>query len=372
MIVDILCLQVHVWEVTLGSFIVLSTCVAYSVCLTLSVSQTVRNNNGRMFVIIYVFLLFDEIGRMRSGKQRSSRKHKRKNAVTIQPPAKKKKQQHPQPQQQQQQQQQQGSPAASYDVPSVKLRIIEEPSPNLSGNDPTCSKWAENNAKGMRNVRKAKHLSDNGSLAVSQQRGESNEINELNLKLSELRGTLLTDKENMNGVAVNIQEDQSGEGVSPSYRNSDVNGQNSVWANRSGGAKRRKSGNVKRFKQDADPRGTKDGRDAMDRLAGGNGVVVEHRVQNFEQVGTCYGSMNVVDTSKSMYAITKIVKPIEYSVSTLDEMQDILVTFLVLRFVQLSLFYLSVFIYCITSARLISMVFYTFHSICMMIAIIWN
>ncbi|KAK9056053.1 hypothetical protein SSX86_027140 [Deinandra increscens subsp. villosa] len=261
--------------------------------------------------------------RMRSGKQRSSRKHKRKNAVALQPQAKKKKHQQPQ-QQQQQQQQPQGSPAASYDVPSVKLRIIEEPTPNVSGNDPTCSKWAESSAKGMRNVRKAKHLSDNGSLVVSQQPGESNETNELNLKLIELKGTSSTDKENINGVAVNIQEVRSGEGVSPSNGIADVNGQNSVWLSRSGGAKRRKSGTVKRFKQDSDPTVTKDGHDAMERLAGGNGVVVEHRVQNFEQVGTCYGSMNVVDTSKSMYAITQIIKPIEYSISTLNDMQDIL------------------------------------------------
>ncbi|KAL8192214.1 hypothetical protein R6Q57_027881 [Mikania cordata] len=264
--------------------------------------------------------------RMRSGKQRSSRKHKRRNAVALQPQPKKKKQQPPP----QQQQQQQGSPAASYDVPSVKLRIIDEPLPSLSENDPTCSKWAENSAKGIRNVRKAKHLSDNGSLMVSQH-GESNETNELNLKLSELKGTSTTNKVNINGVAVNIQEDRSCEGVNPSNGISDVNGQNSVWANRSGGAKRRKSSTVKRFKQDSDPTVNKDVHDAMERLVDGNGVVVEHRVQNFEQVGTFYGSMNVVDTSKSMYAITKIIKPIEYSTSTLNDMQDILVTFLVLR-----------------------------------------
>ncbi|KAM0003504.1 putative chromatin remodeling & transcriptional activation CHROMO-DOMAIN family [Helianthus debilis subsp. tardiflorus] len=266
--------------------------------------------------------------RMRSGKHRSGKKHKRKNAVALQPPAKKKKQQQPP---QQHQPQQQGSPAATYDVPSVKLRIIEEPSPNVSGNDPTCSKWAESNGKGTRNVRKAKHVSDNGSLLVSQQCGDINETDELNLKLSELKGASLTDKEKINGVAVNIQEDRSGEGVSPSNGISDVNGQNSVWANRSSGSKRRKSGTVKRFKQILDPTVTKDAPDPMERLAGGNGVMVEHRVQNFEQVGNGFGSMNVVDTSKSMYAITKIIKPIEYSTSSLNDMQDILVTFLVLR-----------------------------------------
>ncbi|XP_076901548.1 chromo domain protein LHP1-like isoform X2 [Bidens hawaiensis] len=259
--------------------------------------------------------------RMRSGKQRSSRKHKRKNAVAIQPPVKKKKQQQQQPHQQQQQ----GSPAATYDVPSVKLRIIEESLPNVTGNDPTCSKWSESNTKSMRNVRKPKHLSDNGSLLVSRQSDKLNETDELNLKLSELKGISSTDRENINGVGVNIQEDRSGEGVSPSNEISDVNGQTPVWVNRSGGAKRRKSGTVKRFKKDLDPTVSKDVRDAMERLASGNGVVGEHRVQNYEPIGNGYGVMNVVDTSKSMYAITKVIKPIEYSISTINYMQDILV-----------------------------------------------
>ncbi|XP_076940251.1 chromo domain protein LHP1-like [Bidens hawaiensis] len=265
--------------------------------------------------------------RMRSGKQRSSRKRKRKNAVAIQPPVKKKKQQQPHPQQQQQQ----GSPAATYDVPSVKLRIIEESLPNVTGNDPTCSKWSESDTKSIRNVRKPKHLSDNGSLLVSRHSEKLSETDELNLKLSELKGMSSTDKENINGAAVHIREDRSGEGVSPSNGISDVNGQNPVWVNRSGGAKRRKSGTVKRFKKDLDPTVSKDVHDATERLAGGNGVAAEHRVQNYEPIGNGYGVMNVVDTSKSMYAITKVIKPIEYSISTINDMQDILVTFLVLR-----------------------------------------
>lgn len=273
---------------------------------------------------------------MRSGKQRSGRKPKRKNAVAIQPPVKKKKQQQSQ---QPHQQQQQGSPAATYDVPSVKLRIIEESLPNVTGNDPTCSKWSESNTKSMRNVRKPKHLSNNGSLLVSQRSEKLNETDELNLKLSELKGISSTDRENINGVGINTQEDRSGEGVSPSNGISDVHGQTPVWVNRSGGAKRRKSGTVKRFKKDLDPTVSKDVHDATERLASGNGVAAEHRVQNYEPIGNGYGVMNVVDTSKSMYAITKVIKPIEYSISTINDMQDILVTFLVLRFVHLSLFF---------------------------------
>lgn len=273
--------------------------------------------------------------RMKNGKQKSSRKHKRKNAVAPQTPAKKKKQQ-PQPQSQPQQQQQQGSPAATYDVPAVKLRIIEEPLPRTSGNDPSSSKWAESSVKGLRNVKKAKHPSDNGSLLVPQQIGEMNETNELNLKLSELKGTTSADKENTNVPVVQPQENRSGEGVVPLNGISNVNGPESVWVSRGGGAKRRKSGSVKRFRQDINPVVTNGAHDAnaIERIAGANGVngvVVEHGIQNTDHVGNCFNSMNVVDTSRGTYVITKIIKPIEYSTSTLNDAQDILVTFSVLR-----------------------------------------
>ncbi|XP_024992852.1 chromo domain protein LHP1-like [Cynara cardunculus var. scolymus] len=258
--------------------------------------------------------------RMRSGKQRSSRKHKRKNAVAPQPQAKKKKKQ-----------QQQSSPAATYDVPSVKIKIIDGPLSHPSGKDPTCSKWVENNVGVVGNVKTTKHLSDNGSLLVPQQIGEMNETNELNVKLCELKDTSSTDKENVNEFVIHTEEDRSGEGGSPSNGISNVNGPRSVWASRSVGAKRRKSGAVKRFKQDINPIVTNEAHDGIERITNVNGVVVEHGTENFDQVGNCFGSMNMVDTSRSMYGITKIIKPVEYSISTLNDTQDILVTFSVLR-----------------------------------------
>lgn len=301
---------------------------------------------------------------MKSGKQKSNKKQKRKSGVAFQPQPqpqpKKKKKQSPQQQLQQSQQQQhhqrqqpeqqlrqqpehqnrQGSPAATYDVPSNKLKIIEEPVSRPSDNDPTCNKWAENNVKGTRTAKKVKHVSNNGSSLVSPQNGELNDMNELNVKLSELKGTSSTYKENIKEPALNIQEHRSTEGVILSNGISNVNVPKPVWVCRNGGAKRRKSGSVKRFQQDLNPVVTRDAYDAMDRKASVNGVVVEHGIQNFDQVGNCYGPMNVVDTSRSMYAITKIIKPIEYSISTLNDMQDILVTFSVLRFVRIFLLFL--------------------------------
>nr|GEV58923.1 chromo domain protein LHP1 [Tanacetum cinerariifolium] len=75
-----------------------------------------------------------------------------------------------------------------------------------------------------------------------------------------------TDKEKIDEFDVRIQ-DRSGERLSPSNGISNVNGQNFVWVCRSGGAKRRKSGAVKRFKQDSHPVVTNHRPDAIDRLA---------------------------------------------------------------------------------------------------------
>lgn len=254
--------------------------------------------------------------RIRSGKHRSGRKQKRKSTVTLQPQTKKKKKKQ---QQQQQQEQPQDSPSATYEIPSTKVKLIEESlSHNSSKNDPTC---AESNAN-------TSNLNDNESLLVTQQISDKkNESKELNVKLIELKNTLSNDKEKENEFTLDVQEDRLGEGagVSSSNHVPNVNGSKSV------GAKRRKGGAVKRFTQDLNPVVGKDEDDEMERVTVTNGVIVDHGVQSFDQVGIGFGSMNVVETSRSMYAITKIIKPVEYSKSMVNDMQDILVTFSVLR-----------------------------------------
>lgn len=252
---------------------------------------------------------------MRSGKQRWGKKHKRKTAVALQPQAKKKKkkQQQHQPQQQQQQQ---DSPSDTYEVPSTKVKIIQESLSQPSNNDP---KYGESN------VKTTNHLNDNESLLVEHQIGEKKETNELKVPS-------LTDKEKENEFSLEIQEDRSGEGVGVSSSNhvQNVNGLKSV------GAKRRKTGAVKRFKQDLNFVSSNDGDDVIERVSNTNGVVVDHGVWNFDQVRMVVDNGvqrfdQVGDTSRSMYGITKIIKPVEYSKSTLNDMHEILVTFSVLR-----------------------------------------
>lgn len=250
---------------------------------------------------------------MRSGKQRWGKKHKRKTAVALQPQAKKKKKKQ---QQHQPQQQQQDSPSDTYEVPSTKVKIIQESLSQPSNNDP---KYGESN------VKTTNHLNDNESLLVEHQIGEKKETNELKVPS-------LTDKEKENEFSLEIQEDRSGEGVGVSWSNhvQNVSGLKSV------GAKRRKTGAVKRFKQDLNFVSSNDGDDVIKRVSNTNGVVVDHGVRNFDQVRMVVDNGvqrfdQVGDTSRSIYGITKIIKPVEYSKSTLNDMHEILVTFSVLR-----------------------------------------
>ncbi|KAI3709813.1 hypothetical protein L2E82_39580 [Cichorium intybus] len=253
--------------------------------------------------------------RIRSGKHRSGRKQKRKSGVTLQPQTKKKKKK-------QQQQQPQDSPSATYEVPHTKVKIVQESLSQPSSNDAT---YADSN------INTTNHFNDNESLLTTHQIEERNETNELNVKLSELKVPSLTNKENINEFSLDIQEDRLGEGVGVGVGVSSSNHVPNVNGSKSIGAKRRKAGAVKRFKQDLNPVVSNDGDDEMERITSTNGVVVDHGVPNFDQLGNCFGSMNVVEASRSMYAITKIIKPVEYSKSTLNDMQDILVTFSVLR-----------------------------------------
>ncbi|CAI9293046.1 unnamed protein product [Lactuca saligna] len=249
--------------------------------------------------------------RLRSGKQRWGKKHKRKTAVALPPQPKKKKKK-----QQQQQQQQEDSPSDTYEIPSTKVKIIQESLSQPSNNDPT---YAESN------VNTTNHLNDNESSLVEHQIGEKKEANELKPPSS-------TDKEKENEFSLEIQQDRSGEvaGVSSSNHVQNVNGLKSV------GAKRRKTGAVKRFKQDLNFVSSNGGDDVIERVSNTNGVVVDHGVQNFDQVRMVVDNGvqrfdQVGDTSRSIYGITKIIKPVEYSKSTLNDMHEILVTFSVLR-----------------------------------------
>ncbi|MCD7455958.1 La ribonucleoprotein [Datura stramonium] len=241
---------------------------------------------------------------LQSGKQRSTRKRKRKSGATHTQPKKK-------------QRQQQCSPAAAtYNVPAVKVRIIEEPTPSSPLNGLKDTDRADSNGSELNS--KVDKVVNGNDLRLSFSLEETGEQNELNLKLSELKGAMPTDE---NPLEI------SGNGLSNGFPK--ANGAESCPSDRCTGAKKRKSGSVRRFKQDTTPAVMDDIQDA---LAGGPlSTFVQEGSHSHEFVGGDLVCRNKSDDPKDVYTITQLIKPISYSASLSNDMQDVSVTFLAKR-----------------------------------------
>lgn len=94
------------------------------------------------------------------------------------------------------------------------------------------------------------------------------------------------------------------------------------------GSKRRKSGSVKRFKRETDAGKPVDAQNAISVPVG----AVE---PGCTRTTGCVGNNSPMkmDDAKTACNIVKILKPIGYSSSLSDNMQDVLVTFMAMRFV---------------------------------------
>lgn len=240
-------------------------------------------------------------------------------------------------------QQQQRSPAAAtYSVPAVKVRIMEEPLPFPPCDDPSVNHLNNNaSAGGAKGVDRVVH--ENGAKADYSACRKTSERNDLDLKLSELRGMPLT-----NGANVNKSQEARipGQGLSNGFVK--VDGAQSVQSGRCTGAKRRKSGSVKRFKQDLSTNVLDDMPDATIRAISGNAVaVVPEGIQNNPFVGNDWGYKNKSENFEDVYNITQIVKPVGYQASVSNGVQEVSITFLAKRFVTsnfpFSVIYKSVF-----------------------------
>lgn len=250
---------------------------------------------------------------MRSGK-RSTRKRKRKHSVT-----------HTQPKKKQQQQQQRSPAAATYSVPAVKVRIMEEPLP-FPCDDPSVNHVNNNvSAGGAKGVVQVVH--ENGVKADSSACRRTSERNDLDLKLSELRGMPMT-----NGANVNKSQEARipGEGLSNGFVKAD--GTQSVQSGRCTGAKRRKSGSVKRFKQDSSTNVLNDMPDATIRAISDNAIAVAPEgIQNHPFVGNDWGYKNKSANFEDAYNISQIVKPVGYQAAVSNGAQEVSITFLAKR-----------------------------------------
>lgn len=163
--------------------------------------------------------------------------------------------------------------------------------------------------------------------AKSEEVVKRNEENEYDPKLSELKATT-TNGYDADKLAVQFEEAKLSAGNSHMDSQPKGVGMEPDQSGRCRGAKRRKSGSVKRFKKDSY-----------------DGETVNTQIPNAAPVGTAEPEQTGISDSagqnshrKTEHArpasnIVKIVKPVGYSAAVASTMQDVLVTFVAVRLV---------------------------------------
>ncbi|KAI3743008.1 hypothetical protein L1987_60709 [Smallanthus sonchifolius] len=157
---------------------------------------------------------------------------------------------------------------------------------------------------------------------VTENNVTANQSNELEGKFDETNATSFMNQENMTKFAIHIQEDP----VEPANGVSKIDGTEVLRASPRVGARRRKSCAVKQFKKESNAasKKTTPASDVID-------VVVQDDIKNAEDVINGLDSENNLETPKSIPVITQIIKPVNYSVSVLDDTEEVCVSFLVTR-----------------------------------------
>ncbi|KAK3025051.1 hypothetical protein RJ639_044802 [Escallonia herrerae] len=251
---------------------------------------------------IFTFVHFESSGK------KSSRGRKRKH-VASQSQGKKKQLQTP--------------TTAAYSLPAAKTGIHEEPLPFPRLDNSSHNNGGTGNMGGFNNVKTTKQVKENESAEAEDWKPE----NELDLKLSELRGTGEGDMEKFAGQ---FEEARVLSGGGQANGISKVNGQQEpAQSGRCTGAKRRKSGSVKRFKKDSTSGVMNDAQDGKTLTSSSCGIG-QQGVQNTNHVGSELGCKDFAN-SKNVCPITAIIKPLSYSASESNNGQDVSVTFMAIR-----------------------------------------
>nr|QHW08429.1 chromo domain-containing protein LHP [Eriobotrya japonica] len=264
---------------------------------------------------------------LRTGKHR---KRKRKQGTPLSQPKKR--------------QQRSSDPIPIYNMTDVEIGIVDKA---LSSTALNCSKLVglpppqqpvvlvcdgENDGR-VNNMEATKKVNaENGCSNTSQQNGGRREENEDDPKLSELRATTFTNVVNWDKVSVPFQEAKAPEANGPTDGLSKVDCAEPVQSNRSTGAKRRKSSSVKRFKPESQVSELGATPNATTRVSvryGGRGS--QSGAENLDYAGGNSSRRNKIDESRNAVRITKIIKPIGYSTSVSNDIQDVLVTFKAMR-----------------------------------------
>lgn len=171
---------------------------------------------------------------------------------------------------------------------------------------------------------------ENGCGNVSQQNDNSKDGNEYDPKLSELKTIMSTNEVNMDKLAIHFEEAKASEGDAPADGGLKTDCIEPAQSNRRIGAKRRKSSSVKRFKQDSGSREPVS-QNATTRSGGSFGRVQQPFTGNPGFRGENSICRNGTDNCKDASNITRIIKPIGYSASVSNNIQDVSVTFTAMR-----------------------------------------
>ncbi|XWS42788.1 hypothetical protein CRYUN_Cryun16bG0044500 [Craigia yunnanensis] len=258
-----------------------------------------------------------------SGKHH--RKHKRKNGGPH--TQSKKKQPH--------------SSAATYNATGLEDSVVDKsplvPPDNsgiadLSASSTVTVSAREGESNGnANNVKKANRLKENGSANGSKQIDETKDENDYDTKLSELKGAVSSNG-NVDKLAIRFQDGKASEGDSLANGLQKVDRKESVQSDRRTGAKRRKSGSVKRFKQDLTPSGPNLTQNATPNIHVGYEITdAQIGIGNLGLTANGLSHWPPIDNSVNVPVITKILKPVGFSASLSDNNQDVSVTFLALR-----------------------------------------
>ncbi|KAJ6296814.1 hypothetical protein OIU78_022522 [Salix suchowensis] len=216
--------------------------------------------------------------------------------------------------------------------------VEEEAATSFLGDLPSPLQFISSDPRGesngeANNVKTFKQIDENGSMNGSNHIFARKDDNEYDPKLSELRGTIPNIDVNMNNLAIHFQEEKTleGNGLENGLPKVDYD---SLQNSQRTGAKKRKSGSVKRFKKDS-VKPTFLHNSSANFPVGSTGGVAQLGIENPSSTWDNSSHMPIAENTINALTITKILKPTGFSASVFDNVQDVHITFLALRFVNL-------------------------------------
>lgn len=235
------------------------------------------------------------------------------------------------------------SSAATYNAAGLEVSVVDKP-PLVPLDNSSIAKHSASSTVALsarkrdsngnvNNVKRTDRVKENGSANSSKKMDETKDENDYNTKLSELKGAISSNGVNTDNLALQFQQGRASEGDGLANGLPNVACREPVQSDRRIGAKRRKSGSVKRFKQDLASSGPDLTQNATPNMHVGCGTDAEIGIGNLGLTAHGFSHRPPIDNSINLPVITKILKPIGFSASVSDNNQDVLVTFSALRFV---------------------------------------